>query len=283
VAENQDVRSMVGPAEQLAARYAEYAPAHTLLAQVYRVAGRIDDSIHALDRSLELDPEQANVHEMAGQMELSQERFDNALAHFSQAAGMEPRETKYQLFIAQVYIVQQQYDQARQLLLRALALDSSQHKAYAMLSDLYARQNKTDLALDQMQKAIDHTSISERDMQVVYIRNKSRLLRRANKPSDALLALEALSAEESADMAVVEEIATCWAMMGEFATAAEIYEEGFFHNHNDFELLERAAAWRIKAGDTDRAAKYLEIIRRNDPRSPAIADLEEQLAEPRTR
>jgi len=281
LAEQKDTSPMLGPAQRLVEKHPNFPEARTLLAQVLRVQGRRSEAIEQLERSLALNARQPNIHEMIGQLYLEEQNPDRALYHFSQAMSIEPANAKFRLLVAQVHIMRQDYDPARQMLLHTLNLDSSQHKAYAMLSDLYARQNRLDLALSQIQRAIETTPITERDMQVQYIRTRAMLLRRANQPREALLVLQALTPGERAHERVMADMATCHAMLGQPEQAAILYELAFQDNPADFAMLEEATRWRIKAGDLSQAEKYLDMLRRLTPRASSIPELENQITQRR--
>lgn len=277
VAENKSTEPMLAPAWKLVEKYPEFPEARTLLGQILRVQGRLEESVTQLEMSLKLNPQQPNLHEMVGQIELEREQFDRAAHHYKQAIALRPRDTRYRLFLAQTQLRQGDHDGARKTLLQALNINSAEHKAYAMLSDLYARQNRPELALTQIQKAIENTPILERELQVQYIRNKSMLLRRANRPEEALLTLEALSPSERANLQVLADMATCWGMMGQPAEAALMYAEAYQNNPADFYMLEQSAAWWIKANNREQAEKFINRLRNFTPQSNALADLERKL------
>lgn len=279
IAEKKPVEPMLAPAQRLVEKYPDFAEARTLLGQILRVQGRLAESIEQLEMSLKLNPQQPNLHEMAGQIELERGELDRAAHHYRQAISLRPEDTRYRLFLAQVQLTQKDYDGARKTLLQALSINSSEHKAYAMLSDLYARQNKLELALDQIQKAIENTPILERELQVQYIRNRSMLLRRANRPEEALLALESLTPKERANLAVLADMATCWGMMGQPREAALMYAEAYQNNPADYYMLEKSAEWWIRANDREQAEKFINRLRRFTPQSNALAELEKKLAQ----
>lgn len=264
-------------AQRLVERYPKHPSARTLLAQVLFENRQPTAALDQLVISLELDGQQPQVRQMAGDIALAMDRLDEAAKHYTIAIGLEPANATYRVHLAQVYMNQQQDDKARQTLLEAIRADSSAHRAYALLSDLYARQNKLSLALPQIQTAIDLTPAKDRAIQAIYIRKKSRLLRRDNQPDAALQTLQTLTTDERRDPEVIEEIASCWAMLNLPANGALLYEQQLMLDPTDYRMVAGAAEWRLKAGEVDAARQHLQTLRRIDPRLKEVAALEAKL------
>ena len=268
--------ALVDAIRRLVQRYPQYAATRTLLGQVLLYDDQPDAAYQQLSLSLELDGQQPEVHLLAGTIAYQLERIDQATGHYSTAVGIDPSNPRYRLHLAQAYISQQRDNEARDVLLEALRMDSSLHAAYASLADLYARQNRLVLALTQIQKAIEHTGESEQDKQVFYYRQKSRLLRRDNRPEEALLTLKRLEMPQI-DLAVIEDMATCWSMLGKPEQAAMLFEDAMVADPTRSALVAGAVRWRIKAGDQETARRHLALLRRINPRSDMATQLEGQL------
>jgi len=271
----QDVRREV---ERFVERYPRYAAGYTLLAQVRLGEQRQDEAYEQFKISLELDPAQADVHLLAGTLCMQLKRPDAAERHYRQAVGLDPANVQLRLHLAQCYIEQQRFDDARRDLLRLLAADSSLHSAAGMLADMAMMQDKRTLAMNYINRAIENTPISQRDRRVIYIRRKARILRRQNRPDEALQTLEGkLSALERRDPEVVEEMALCWSAQGQFEPAAMLFEAALEEAPTDWRLAAGAARWWIKAGQIAKAELNLTRIRQIDPRQPVLTELEETL------
>jgi len=267
--------TLIDAVRRVVQRYPKYAACRTLLAQVLIYDGQSDAAYQQLVLSLELDGQQPDVHLLAGTLAFQLEQIDQATGHYLAAVGIDPSTPRYRLHLAQAYISNHKDHEARQVLLEALRMDSSLHAAYASLADLYARQNQLALALTQIQKAIDHTDASQRGKQVFYYRQKSRLLRRDNRPADALLTLKRLKMPE-VDLGLIEDMAICWSMLGKPDQAAMLFEDAMVTNPTHAALVAGAVRWRIKAGDKETARRHLALLRRINPRSDVVTHLEAQ-------
>ncbi len=274
--DGQNADGLIKAVQRMVERYPRYAPGRTLLGQIWLYMGQLDQAYGQFKLSLDLDGQQPEVHLLSGTIAYKLGRIDQATGHYSMAVGMEPANARYRLHLAQAYLRQHKSDQARALLLETLQIDSSLHEAYAALADLYAQQNRLTLALPQIQKAIDQTPVSQRAKQVFYIRRKAHLLRRDNRPQEALLTLQGLQGAEKTDPGVLEEMATCWFLLGKPNDAAAVFEDAAAADPTRWTLLAGAARWRIKAGDRSAALRHLALLRRLNPRAAMISQLEAQ-------
>lgn len=257
-------------------RYPKFAPARTLWAQTLMVSGDASAAFDEFERSLELDPGQPQVHDLAAALAEKLGRLDRAAWHYSQAIALDAQRVDYRLKLANVYLRQHNSDQALKLILQALRMDSDQHLAYAMLADLYASEGKLDLALDQIQKAIEHTPIAQRPKQITYLRTRAAYLRRANRPQESLQVLSSLSPQERLEPGVLADLALCWSMLGQPQKAALEYEAAFEAQPTRALWAIEAARWQLKAGNPAAAAAHLATARALDSSAPSLADLQAQ-------
>ena len=264
-------------AVDLVDRYPEFAGGRTLLAQVYLFQEQFEKGYEQLSQSLGLDGQQPEVQLLAGTAAMSLGRVDRAVHHYSQAVGLDTGNARYRLHLAQAYIKQGRHDLARRDLLMVIQADSSRHEAYASLADLYATQNKLVLALNMITQAIQRTPIAQGDKRAIYVRRKADLLRRDNRPDEALMVLQGLGSLALTDLGVMREMALCWAMMGRPGEAALMYEDALKANPLRWEYAAGAAQWFLKAGDDQAARKHLETARNINPRSEEVEQLEAQL------
>ncbi|MCC7145598.1 MAG: tetratricopeptide repeat protein [Phycisphaeraceae bacterium] len=258
-------------------RYPRYGPAHTLLGQAYWQAGQKKEAYDAMNMSLQINPAQPEVQELAGTMAMGLERMDRAGWHFGQAITYAPAEPRYRLALANVYLRERDFDKARTLLLECIRLDSDQHRAYSALSDVFAQQNKMDLALEQIQRAMEHTPAEQHNTFVLYGRKKASLLRRDNKPQEAMQVLLALGEEAKNEPQVLADMGTCWMMLSKPAEAAVMYREAFARQPIRWELAAEAARYFIKAGDVAAAQEMLEQVRTLQPQAQVLRELQSQI------
>jgi len=280
-----NLQPMIDKARELVDQYPQLSGAHVLLGQMLLDDNKLTEALEQLQKSLELNQRQPHIQYLAGNTALMIGNLGAAEKHISQAISMDPTNGRYRLHMAMVYLGKRKYPEARMTLLQALNFDSSLHEAHSGLSDLYARQNKLSLALQQINKAIDRTpdtsggvsggaSGGDHGDWVIYMRKKANLLRRANKPGDALRILEGLSPRERINPAVMNEVALCFALMGKPQQAASLYEQALIVLPMDVDLLVGAVRWHHKAGDIDAAKLHLRSLRKIDPQLPVIKKLE---------
>jgi tetratricopeptide (TPR) repeat protein len=272
-----DPQADLAAANQLVERYPRYASAHTLLAQVLMYQGQLAPAYDQLILSLGLDPNQAEVSLLAGTLANELGRVDEAVHQYSTAVGLNPTHAVYRLHLAQGYWKQNKIDKARGTILEALKIDSSLHEGYAMLCEVYAQQNKLSLALSEIDKAIAFLPAQDRRDRVAYTRRKSQLIRRDNKPDEALLTLRTLTPIEQMDPAVLDDMAVCWSMLGQPEKSAGLFEDALVLSPTQWPFAVSAARWRLKSGDLAAAERLLAGARRINPGAPQIAQLEEEI------
>jgi tetratricopeptide (TPR) repeat protein len=275
--DRSQLQAVIRDAQELADKYPRHAPLHTLLGQAFLQSDQFKPAYEQLARSLELDKQQPEVQLLAGTVAMQLGETEQAARHYSMATGLSPREPRYMVHLALAYLKLGQTDRARDTFLAAIRVDSSCHAAFKGLADLYAQQNKLDLALGQIQNAIDQTPLSQRDVQVVYLRQKASLLRRANRATEALAVFDALTPTERAEPAVVQDVATTWGQLGEPRKSAEAFESALDAKPLEPALLVEAARWRIKVGDHAKALEHVASLRSVSPRHPALAELDAAL------
>lgn len=278
VMENKrDVQPLVDRIDVFLASHPDSAAGHMLKGQALMYGGRLAESIEAFERSLELEPRQAQVHSLAGTAAMMLNQDDRARHHYEQALSIEPDNGPFAVFLANVQQKLDQDDQAVMTLLTALRRDSTLHEAYALLSDIYAKENKLSLAMDQIKRAIESTPADQPNTAVTYALKRAALLRRDNQPAESLAVLDALPSSALLRRDVQRDTATSWAMLGKPAMAAELYERVLTIDPSNDHAAAEAAHWWLKADNPDAARKALQALRRINPRSEAIPDLNKAL------
>lgn len=271
--------ALVGDVRTFCDKNPDYAPGHTLLAQVLMFQGKIQDAYDAMLRSLSLDNRQLELELLAGTVALQLDKTEQSEQHYRNAVNLDPAQARPHVHLAGIYMRRRDLDRARDSLLTALRLNSGMHEAYYRLSEVYAQQNKLVAALTQIDKAIQHSPAQNREIAVQYVRQKARILRRDNRPEEAVLVLmNSLSEEERSDDSVLDDLALALAMQNRFVEAAELYEAQAERRPFEWKLPAAAAQWRLKAGDKAAAKALTDAVKRIDARQPIIAELEAKLA-----
>ncbi len=281
VIENQrDPQPVIERIDKLLASHPDSAEAHMLRSQALLYDGQSEEALLALQASLKLKPRQAKAHRLAGNLAMKLQQYEDARHHYEQAMTIEPGNGESAVFLANIQLKLNENDQAAATLLTALRRNSELHSAYALLSDVYAKKNKLQLALDQAHRAIETAPTDNPNLRTAYTLKRAALLRRNNQPAESLAVLEALPADARLETNVLRDTATCWAMLGKPAMAAELYERVLKVDPSSDLAAAQAASWRIKAGDMDAARSHVQTLRRINPRHDALIELERKLNEP---
>jgi len=269
---------LVDDYRRLVERFPKFATARAEYAMILYEVPNWEEAYEQIELALEMDPQQAAWHLVAGTIASNLQLIDEAAAHYNEAVALAPDVADYRVHQAQTMLLRKQYDKALLTLLEALKHDSENHTAYGMLADLYAKQNKISLALQHVQKAIDHTPPDLRPVQAAYVQQKAALLRRDNRPKEALQVLNnELLSDDHLRVDVLNDLAVTWMMLGKPAKGAEAYEQALDLVPADERYAIGAALWRIKAGDLPAARQHIDTVRRINPRHGALEELESRM------
>lgn len=276
----RDAGQLIDRIDRFLADHPDAADAYTLRGQALIYAGRPEEALKSFERSLELAPRQAGVRVLAGTTAMGLERYQEALKHYETALSIEPGNGINAIYLANVQQKIGQDDEAVATLLTALRRDSGLHGAYALLSDIYTKQNKLAMAMDQIGRAIETAPEVNVSARTAYTVKRAALLRRDNRPAEAIAALEALPPEARLRPEVLRDTATGWAMLGKPAMAAELYERVLAVDPSSDTAAAGAARWWVKAGNPDAAKRNLQALRRINPRHEAVNELDATLNTP---
>lgn len=282
--QEQRLDPVIGDAEELVQRYPDHWPARMLAGKIMLADERHAAAYAHFTRALELEPEDAELRVLAGTVALELAEPDEALEHYRHAVSLEPREPRYRLHLAHIHTERDRYDEARHQLLVALRHDASNHKAYAAMADLYGKQNEIGPALEAIRRALEllpadgRLNEDERRQKLTYVRRRAMLLRRDLKPADALSVLRDLPERQQFDRGVMEDLASCWAMLDEPESAAAHYAQAVRRDPNDAEAAAEAAHWYLRAEQPAEARDMIERLQRINPRHTRLAELREQVS-----
>ena len=283
--EGQDTEPLLEPAQELVAQYPDYAPAHTLCAQVLLIHGRQAEAYEHVQTALELNPKQGELRLLAGTVAMQLDKANAARTHYRRAVELEPSNGRYRLHLAQSYIAAERYDEARLELHKALKHDWSLDKVHAALADVHAQQGRTGEALASIRDALSvlpsdpDLTRKQRERKLSYVRQRSRLLRRDLNPADALSVLRDLPQAKQYTPAVSADMAACWQMLGEPIKAAEHYQAALERSSAGSAAAAGAARWYLKADKPKRAEAMIDELQRLAPRHEALSELRQQVRE----
>ena len=283
VQKKRSIEPLLVEAREVIERFPQHAPAHTLLSQMLLMTGQQDAAYERIQKALALDPAQGELRLIAGTILTKRGQIERAEAQYRRAIEIDPRNGRYRLHLAQALMQQQRHDEARQQLLTALQHDSTLHGAHAALSDLYMRQDKLERAQTHIRRALDllppqeELNKKQKRRKLVYVQRRAALLRRVGNAEAALSVLMDLPAKDVFKPGVRDDLAECWAMLGEPAKAARHYELAVRRDPTDADAAAAAANWHLEARQYKQARRMVEQLQRINPRHAKLAELREQV------
>ena len=145
-------------------------------------------------------------------------------------------------------------NEAKATLLASMQLDESRAEAAAVMAQISLDGNDTSLALRYVRRArvAEPTQIAHRILE-------ARILRRMNKPEEALTLLMALPPEQLYQPMVLDICGACMGLLGKAEDAAKLYEDAMNHDTSEPEYAYQAALWNERVGNMDKA---LELAKR---------------------
>ena len=277
IANQREVTPIIADARALVRAHGDIVPARVTLAQALMMDGQKDPAYEQLVEALRRDPDQPAVRLLAGTLALELDQPAEAERHYRLAIDNDPQNGQHRLHLAKVQMIEGRLDDAQQTLLDALRIDSSLHAAHGMLANIYAEQGDLEAALEHIRQARERSPLSKPELRQAYTRRYAALLLKAGQPAEAMLMLRTLPIEMHFDPGVMAQMAACWAQLDEPARAAEHYEQALSYHPADEGAAALAAEWHLEADDLAAARRMIDQLRRINPRSPHLAELEARL------
>lgn len=196
------------------------------------------------EAALAIGPRTPEVEFLAGTLASAIGRDDRALEHFSMARAAKPGSAEVALYLGVTQHRAGLIEDAKVSLLAAIKLDESNAVAPAVLAQIALDENQTELALRYIRRSreLDPEQLAHRILE-------ARILRRQNKPEEALTLMLALPKEQLHEPAVLELCAGCMGLLSRPGEAAALYDEALKVRPTDAELAFQAAQWHERAGD----------------------------------
>lgn len=134
---------------------AKYAPAHSLLSQIYMDIEQWADAQASAAKALALDPNNVTANITIGFITLNSNQYDQAARHFSQALNVNDESCRTHLGLAIIDVFQQRYVEAEQHLLKALSLQNDLLPGINLLGWLYLLTDRFALARDVFDRGVE--------------------------------------------------------------------------------------------------------------------------------
>jgi len=205
---------------------------------------RVPEAYEQYEAALAIGPRTPEIEFLAGTLASSIGRDDRALEHFSMARTAEPGSAEIALYLGVTQHRLGQVAEAKTSLLAALKLDEQNPVAPAVLAQIALDENQSELALRYIRRSrdVDPGQLAHRILE-------ARILRRLNKPEEALTLMMALPKDQLHQPAVLELCAGCLGLLSRPAEAAALYDEARVTSPTDAELAFQSAIWHERAGD----------------------------------
>jgi len=209
---------------------------------------RVPEAYEQYEAALAIGPQDPEIEFLAGTLASSIGRDDRALEHFSMARAAEPGSADIAVYLGVTQHRLGQVGEAKASLLAAVKLDETNAVAPAVLAQIALDENQNELALRYIRRSreIDPGQLAHRILE-------ARILRRLNKPEEALTLMLALPKDQLYQPAVLEICAGCMGLLQRPSDAAALYEEALTANPTDAELAFQAAQWHERAGEPEAA------------------------------
>jgi tetratricopeptide (TPR) repeat protein len=191
------------------------------------------------------------IHLAAGSVASMIGRLDRAAEHFAAAQQADKTDWRAPLFLAQVQMKLSQNPEAMKNLMLAVNLKPDAAIAWGSLAELELRDNKLPLAVQHVAKARELEPAS-----TVWRVLEARILKRENKPDEALALLAGLDAAQRLEPGVLNTMAECLGMLSRPRDAAKLYAEASQAQPLRGDLAMLAAQWNERAGDKAAALTF---------------------------
>lgn len=118
-------------------------------------AGRYEDAATALDRAIELAPENAEAALLRGRCFVKLKDYSNALEDFTRAVTADPKNKEALDYRAFIYIQEQMYQEAMGDAEALIALDPANGRAYKLRSDCHFYLSNLDKAKEDAKRSCE--------------------------------------------------------------------------------------------------------------------------------
>jgi len=187
-----------------------YKSAFNLLAYTYDAVGDVDQALNAIDRYIELAPDEANPYDTRGEICAMNGLLDEAIASYTKALEIRPEFRSSQMYLAYMHLFRSNYGEAESLLYDFLAASTgvARKSARFYLAQIPLRQGKFDQTIQILDDAIaaDRLELAPgataRSLSYKYLM-KARVLVEQNKSAQALSEYESYRETYLPDSAMI--------------------------------------------------------------------------------
>ncbi len=266
--------------EQHLTEVGDDAQGYELLTQALIGQGRLERAYAAAAKAADL-ANSAHNHFIAGSLAHKLHRTDPARAHFERAVEQEPDNVKYTLYLANLLVSTYQFEAAEPVARRVLELDPTVSRAHYILGEAAASRGELDDAIAHIDRALQHVEPMSLT-HLSYTLTRAKWLRRgdATDQREALQTLTSLpEPRRRRNRSVANELAITLNLLGEPDRAAERWSEWFADHPDDAGAAAEAGMYWLKAGEREKAKRFLMLARRLKPHHPLVGELAQAMGE----
>ena len=194
--------------EQMYAVAPDSSRVHEVLAQSFSEADRMEDAVKECELALTLKPQEPGLHEELGDIYWKQNSLEQAERAFQEELKVDADSLSSKYKLAVVSLERSKPEAAAALLTQLLHQAPDYPGAHYQLGRAYAQMGQVDLAITNFKAVITsaHAGDSEMTRQSYY--QLAQLYRRAQRPEDSKLALDAfLRLKQQSDAAQAQKLA----------------------------------------------------------------------------
>ena len=248
----QEVEALLPP---YLAAHPQSWKAYYFLGYVQLRQRKIGDSLKALAKSLELNPDNADAHSMLGRDLCIIGRYEFALREYEEVLRLDPASAETHYNIGRVYAIQDDFHNARRELKTAIRLDANNMEAYNALGFAMEALGDDAAAVEDYQTAVRLNEAWQGHFEAPYVNLGGYYNRRGNLDLAVEYASKALALNPKADLAYFQIAKACRARQ-DWKGVAQALEEAIALNSSRaqyYYVLSAAYQKLGKIGEAQRA------------------------------
>lgn len=241
---------------------------HIMLTGVLVAQKKNVEALEHMEKAIEIGPSSAGLYYETGVVANTAGKTERAAELFNLAQLKDPKDPRFPFNLAMIQIKQGNDAAAQASLVRAVKLKDDFAEAWGTLAELALKNNEVSLAMQHIERARAVQAEAAR-WRVI----KAKILKRENKPAEAIDLLQGLSPEEQVKSGALPTLADSFGMLHRPLAAARAYANAALWSNKDPELFYQAAIWFDRGGDHLTArdnARY--AVDLGHPKAQALLD-----------
>ncbi|PZR73570.1 MAG: hypothetical protein DLM52_10810, partial [Chthoniobacterales bacterium] len=265
---NGEASTIVPELEGLSRVVPDLPAPKVLLAEAYRMLGRLDDAAALIQEQIKRAPQNSSYQAMLGLILKQQNKTDAAQKSFEKAMALDPANALAVEQLIDLDIGNKNYAEAHRRLEQFRQKQPNGGTAYYLEGKVAAAEGKFDVAQSALFKALEADPNETRVYDLLL-----PIYSRANKLPDALARLNDILAKKPDDARALLMSGMIYDQLKDVAKAREAYEKVLTLAPNSISALNNLAyLYGEKLNDLNRAAELAQKARALAPGDPAVLD-----------